>query len=81
MLGDIGPSLLFLLLCALALGFLPIWFLWRIIDRVGLVGPMALLCFIPGGFMVVLGVLAFSEWPNLPTNTRIPPQWTPGQPQ
>jgi hypothetical protein len=75
-----APSLVLLVLVGLAVAFLPIWFLWRIIDRVGLVGPMALLCFIPGGYLVVLGVLAFSNWPNLSDAPRaIPPQWTPGQ--
>lgn len=75
-----APTLVLVALFALALGLLPIWFLWRIIDRVGLVGPMALLCFVPGGFAIVLGVLAFSDWPNLTAAPRtIPPQWTPNR--
>jgi hypothetical protein len=79
MLAYIGPSIVLLAVLGLALALLPIWFLWRIVDRVGLVGPMALLCFIPGGLAIVLGVVAFSEWPNLPPSTRvIPPQWKPG---
>ena len=61
-----GSFLVLLLLIALAVAILPIWFLWRIIDRTGLVGGMALLTLIPGGFLIVLGVVAFSDWPNLP---------------
>jgi hypothetical protein len=45
---------------------LPIWFLWRALDRAGLVGAMALLSLIPFGIFVVMGVLAFAPWPNLP---------------
>ena len=81
MLAYIGSSIWLLLLIGLVVGLLPIWFLWRIIDRTGLVGAMALLSLLPGGFLVVLGVVAFSEWPNMPSAPeRIPPQWTPGQP-
>ncbi len=61
-----GSTLALLLLIVLALALLPIWFLWRIIDRTGLVGAMALLTLIPGGFLIVLGVVAFSDWPSLP---------------
>lgn len=61
-----GSFLVLVLLIALAVAILPIWFLWRIIDRTGLVGGMALLTLIPGGFLIVLGVVAFSDWPNLP---------------
>ncbi|HEY5427385.1 MAG TPA: hypothetical protein VIJ77_12615 [Candidatus Tumulicola sp.] len=82
MLASIGPSIVPIVLIALAIGLLPIWFLWRIIDRTGLVGPMALLCFLPGGFVIVLGVVAFSDWPSMQAAQArpIPPQWTPGQP-
>jgi hypothetical protein len=43
----------------------PIWFIWRALQRAGLAGPLALLWLVPFGQLVVLGILAFSEWPNL----------------
>ncbi|MGC8485773.1 MAG: hypothetical protein ACP5O6_09100 [Candidatus Baltobacteraceae bacterium] len=54
-----------LALFVLVLAILPIWFLWRALDRAGLAGPLALISLIPFGLFVVLGILAFAEWPNL----------------
>ena len=61
-----------LLLIGLVLGILPIWFLWRALDRAGLVGAMSLLCLIPLGVYIVLGMLAFAPWPNLPEKQTDP---------
>ncbi|HYM30751.1 MAG TPA: hypothetical protein VEU47_05595 [Candidatus Cybelea sp.] len=39
---------------------------WRIFERAGLAGPIALIGIIPGiGPLVLMAVLAFSRWPNL----------------
>ena len=58
-----------------------IWMYWRIFNRVGMSGPLALLNLIPGiGNIICLVVLAFGAWPieqelqtlrakNLPTTT------------
>jgi hypothetical protein len=50
---------------------LTIWFLWCALNRAGLPGPIALIAIIPLGFLVVLGILAFAEWPNLETRERV----------
>lgn len=42
-----------------------IWFLWRALARAGLPGAIALVSIVPLGFFVVLGVLAFADWPTL----------------
>jgi hypothetical protein len=44
---------------------LPIWFLWRALDRAGLPGEISLLHLLPLGIVVALGVLAFMDWPSL----------------
>ncbi len=41
--------------------------LWRILNRVGRAGAIAMLAFIPGGTIVVLWVIAFIDWPSMKT--------------
>ncbi len=60
-----APIILSILLTSIILAILPIWFTWRALDRAGLAGPLALIGVIPLGVFVVLGILAFAEWPNL----------------
>jgi hypothetical protein len=52
---------------------LPIWFAWVALDRAGLPGALSLLTFVPFGIVIVLGILAFAKWPNIPRPAR--PQW------
>ena len=59
------PLFLPIFLVIIILAVLPIWFTWRALDRAGLAGPLALIGVIPFGILVVLGILAFAEWPNL----------------
>lgn len=54
-----------LLAAALVAGVLPMWFLWRAFRRAGLAEPIALLALAPGGFIIALGILAFSSWPAM----------------
>jgi hypothetical protein len=62
MLGFIdAPILMF----GLVFAVIPIWFLWVALNRAGLAGPLALLCLVPLGFLIPLGMLAFAEWPAL----------------
>ena len=61
-----APILLGLLLVFVPFVILPIWFSWIAFDRAGLPGPLALLNLIPFGLIIVLGIFAFAEWPNLP---------------
>ncbi len=50
------------LVIILVMNVLIIWGLWRVLDRAGLQGPLALLALIPGGILVCLCILAFSAW-------------------
>ncbi|HUY11843.1 MAG TPA: hypothetical protein VMV73_06245 [Candidatus Dormibacteraeota bacterium] len=59
------PIILGILFFGAASGIAQIWFLWRALDRAGLTGALALISLIPFGVFVVLGILAFAEWPNL----------------
>jgi tetratricopeptide (TPR) repeat protein len=66
--GDVFTGIVgvFAIIIALVIIFvmnaLIIWGLWRILDRAGLQGPLALLALIPGGILVCLCILAFSAW-------------------
>jgi tetratricopeptide (TPR) repeat protein len=66
--GDVFAGILgvFVIIIALvlilALNALIIWALWRVLERAGLQGPLALLALIPFGFFVCLCILAFSAW-------------------
>lgn len=44
------------------LSALVVWAFWRIFDRAGLPGPLALLSLAPLGFVACLAILAFSQW-------------------
>jgi hypothetical protein len=59
------PAAIVIGFLAVMLIALPIWFLWRALDRAGLPGEISLLHLLPLGFVVVLGILAFMEWPRL----------------
>ncbi|WP_306590306.1 hypothetical protein [Geothrix sp. 21YS21S-4] len=49
---------------ALAMVVFPIFCFWRIFQKAGYNGAMALLCLIPGiGMIIVLCILAFGTWP------------------
>src|SRR5215470_12967612 len=42
---------------------LSIWFFWRVLEKAGFNGALALLGLIPGlGVLIILCILAFSEW-------------------
>lgn len=59
------PIVLSVFFFAIILAVIPIWFTWRALDRAGLAGPLALIGLIPLGIFIVLGILAFAEWPIL----------------
>ncbi len=62
--GLFGGLMLVWMLVILAVVVFFIWLYWRILDKAGLQGPLALLNLIPGiGNLIVLLILAFSEWP------------------
>jgi len=56
----LGGFLLVLILAFVALGIL-IW--WKIFSKTGMSGWMGLLMFVPLANIIMLFVLAFSEWP------------------
>lgn len=60
------PIILGLLILLPFFVILPVWFAWVALTRAGLAGPLALLLLVPFGALIVYGVLAFAEWPNLP---------------
>lgn len=60
------PSLMWNLLYSVLLSLLVVIPLWRVFGRAGLHPALSLLVFIPVfGFLIVLGVLAFTRWPNV----------------
>jgi hypothetical protein len=61
-----APIILGLLILVPFFVILPVWFAWVALTRAGLAGPLALLLLVPFGILIVFGVLAFAEWPNLP---------------
>jgi uncharacterized membrane protein YhaH (DUF805 family) len=63
-LAGLGIGLiLFGVLFFLAIILFFIFLFWRIFTKAGLSGPLALLILIPGvGYLVVLCILAFSDW-------------------
>lgn len=47
-----------------------VWLFWRSFTKAGLSGPLSLLVLIPGiGVLIVLCILAFSEWKVVPASS------------
>jgi len=66
--GFFGVILLFVL------AFTAFWVFiyWRILKKAGLEGPLALLILVPGiGYIIVLCILAFSEWKVVPAPQQV----------
>ena len=60
-------AVLFGFLFVLAIGVFFIYLIWRIFTKAGLAGPLSLLILVPGvGPIIVLCILAFSEWKVVP---------------
>jgi uncharacterized membrane protein YhaH (DUF805 family) len=60
-----------------------IFLFWRILTKAGLSGPLSLLVLIPGvGWIIVLCILAFSDWPVAPVASApyYPPSYPPPPP-
>ena len=59
--GGFSPVhwIFFLLLCAAF-----IYPVWRILDRIGLPGPLAILSIVPVVNVILLWVVAFIAWPR-----------------
>jgi hypothetical protein len=63
MAGFMGVFLLF----GLAIVAFGIFLFWRIFAKAGLAGPLSLLVLVPGvGWIIVLCILAFSDWKVTP---------------
>jgi DMSO/TMAO reductase YedYZ heme-binding membrane subunit len=58
-----------------------VFLFWRIFTKAGLAGPLALIVLFPGiGPLIVLCILAFSEWKVIPAPQQYaypPPQYPP----
>ncbi len=60
MMAGMGAALLVIWLLALAFF---VFLFWRIFTKAGMAGPLALIALFPGlGIIIVLCILAFSEW-------------------
>jgi uncharacterized membrane protein YhaH (DUF805 family) len=67
MAGAIAGMMGFFLLFGLAIYALTIFLFWRTLTKAGLAGPLALLVLVPGiGWVIVLCILAFSDWRVIP---------------
>ena len=58
--GSLGITEIILILLMLVL---PVWVFWRICAKAGYPGAMAQLLLIPVANLVLLGILAFGDWP------------------
>ncbi len=54
----------FELLIVAALGLFFVWPCWRITAKAGLPGALSLIVLLPGGFLILLFVWAFKDWPG-----------------
>ncbi len=58
---------IFVLFFGLVVSACLIFLFWRIFTKAGLAGPLSLLVLVPGiGVLIVLCILAFSEWRVVP---------------
>ncbi len=73
---------LFIILIAFAILAFFIYLFWRVFTKAGLSGPLSLLVLVPFGPIIVLCILAFSEWKVVPVNqyTGMTPYPPPGYP-
>ena len=65
----VGVILFFFAVIIAVVAFL-IFLLWRIFTKAGLSGPLSLLVIVPFGPIIVLCILAFSEWKVVPVGTQ-----------
>ena len=65
------------ILLAMVTRIVPLIFFWLIFDKAGFPGPLALVALIPLGTIVLLGVLAFAEWPVLKEAGSVPAEESP----
>jgi len=71
MLSGLGAGfILFGIIFVFALLAFIIYLLWRIFAKAGLSGPLALLILVPFGPIIVLCILAFSEWKVVPASNH-----------
>jgi hypothetical protein len=47
-----------------ALAAVLVWPGWRVCSEAGFPGPLGLVVLVPGGVFILLGVLAFADWPT-----------------
>jgi len=63
---------LFIVLVALVFVAFFIFLFWRIFTKAGLAGPLSLLVVVPFGPLIVLCILAFSQWKVIPAPVAAP---------
>lgn len=59
---------------AVGVAVLLVYLWWRVFTKAGYPGPLALLTLVPMGRIVMLAILAFTDWPALKEGgrTRVP---------
>jgi uncharacterized membrane protein YhaH (DUF805 family) len=73
MAGAIAGMMGFFMLFGFAIIAFAIFLFWRILTKAGLAGPLALLVLFPGiGWIIVLCILAFSDWQVVPAAPPYP---------
>jgi uncharacterized membrane protein YhaH (DUF805 family) len=73
MAGAIAGMMGFFMLFGVAIAVFAIFLFWRILTKAGLAGPLALLILVPAvGWIIVLCILAFSDWRVVPAPQSYP---------
>ena len=76
-----GPLECGLILFLLVFFGLQIWMLSKVFQRTGMPGGYAFLLFVPYvGYLIVFGILAFSDWPALQRSAVTLPSQPPPSP-
>ena len=67
---------LFFTILIVAMIVFSVWVYWRILEKAGYTGALALLALIPVGSLILLLILAFGKWPietRLEAMAGVPP--------
>jgi hypothetical protein len=59
----LGVMWLFITILIVAMIVFSVWVYWRILEKAGYTGALALLALIPVGSLILLLILAFGKWP------------------
>jgi hypothetical protein len=63
--NEIGLLGVIAILVVLALGLVPLWCAWQVVERAGFAPAWSLLLLLPVVSLVALWIFAFADWPAL----------------